>query len=287
MARSNNNNKLKAFVRFDGTGRIIPSSLIVQAFKPAVGNYVEIDAKECCNPSPGPELPLRMLFSNILEVEGIVGDVTDVANWNTLFDLPTYGTPFTSVSVTGDEVKLYGGSNIIIKEFLFDQPDELGTYLLEVDDTAGSVIELEGTAFGRDNYTGCPNLTSVNLPNVIIAAGNSFGECLSLTTVNLPNLTTAGEGCFGACPLLTIISLPNLTTLGAFFLSESPNLTTISLPACTDLGGTVINNNVFYNIIGNSITLTVPSSLMTCNGGLPDGDIQYLQTNNTVTVVTV
>jgi hypothetical protein len=53
MARSNNNNKLKAFVRFDGTGRIIPSSLIVQAFKPAVGNYVEIDAKECCNYVPG------------------------------------------------------------------------------------------------------------------------------------------------------------------------------------------------------------------------------------------
>jgi hypothetical protein len=49
MARSNNNNKLKAFVRFDGSGRIIPSSLIVQAFKPKVGNYQEIDAKECCN----------------------------------------------------------------------------------------------------------------------------------------------------------------------------------------------------------------------------------------------
>jgi hypothetical protein len=48
MAR-NNNNKLKAFVRFDGSGRIVPSSLIVQAFKPAVGNYKQIDAKECCN----------------------------------------------------------------------------------------------------------------------------------------------------------------------------------------------------------------------------------------------
>jgi hypothetical protein len=48
MAR-NNNNKLKAYVRFDGSGRIIPSSLIVQAFKPKVGNYQEIDAKECCN----------------------------------------------------------------------------------------------------------------------------------------------------------------------------------------------------------------------------------------------
>jgi len=50
--RSNNNGKLKAFVRFDGTGRIVPSSLIVQAFKPAVGNWQEIDANECCNSNP-------------------------------------------------------------------------------------------------------------------------------------------------------------------------------------------------------------------------------------------
>ena len=49
MARSNNNNKLKAFVRFDGSGRVVSSSLIVQAFKPKVGNWQEIDAKECCN----------------------------------------------------------------------------------------------------------------------------------------------------------------------------------------------------------------------------------------------
>jgi len=45
----NNNNKLKAFVRFDGSGRVISSSLIVQAFKPKVGNWKEISAKECCN----------------------------------------------------------------------------------------------------------------------------------------------------------------------------------------------------------------------------------------------
>jgi hypothetical protein len=50
MATSSN--KLKAFVRFDGTGRIIPSSLIVQAFKPKVGNWQEIDANECCNYIP-------------------------------------------------------------------------------------------------------------------------------------------------------------------------------------------------------------------------------------------
>tara|TARA_R110002126_G_scaffold128347_8_gene270933 strand:+ start:103 stop:744 length:642 start_codon:yes stop_codon:yes gene_type:complete len=42
-------NKLKAYVRFDGTGRLIAGSLILQRFKPKVGNWVEIDANECCN----------------------------------------------------------------------------------------------------------------------------------------------------------------------------------------------------------------------------------------------
>ena len=48
---SNSNNKLKAYVRYDGTGRVIAGSLILQRFKPKVGNWQEIDANECCNPT--------------------------------------------------------------------------------------------------------------------------------------------------------------------------------------------------------------------------------------------
>lgn len=44
-------NKLKAFVRFDGSGRVIPSSLILQKSKPKVGNWKEINATACCNPT--------------------------------------------------------------------------------------------------------------------------------------------------------------------------------------------------------------------------------------------
>lgn len=43
------NTKLKAFVRYDGSGRVVSSSLILQRFKPKVGNWKEIDAYECCN----------------------------------------------------------------------------------------------------------------------------------------------------------------------------------------------------------------------------------------------
>lgn len=47
-----NQSKLKAYVRYDGTGRVIAGGPILQRFKPAVGNWVEINANECCNPSP-------------------------------------------------------------------------------------------------------------------------------------------------------------------------------------------------------------------------------------------
>ena len=42
---------LKAYVRFGGTGRIVPSSLILRRKKPKVGKWVEIPAYECCEPT--------------------------------------------------------------------------------------------------------------------------------------------------------------------------------------------------------------------------------------------
>ena len=98
--RSNNNNKLKAFVRFDGSGRIVPSSLIVQAFKPKVGNYVEIDAKECCNfttTTTTTAVPTttttttfnpvsdKRLKENIVPTGNFIGEFTEYTwNWNAI-----------------------------------------------------------------------------------------------------------------------------------------------------------------------------------------------------------
>lgn len=62
------NRPLKAFVRFDGTGRIVPSSLILRRKKPKVGKWVEIPAYECCNPIPGREVytyPSQYPINNI------------------------------------------------------------------------------------------------------------------------------------------------------------------------------------------------------------------------------
>jgi hypothetical protein len=53
---------LKAFVRYDGSGRVVAGSLILRKNKPKVGRWQEIPAYECCNPDPtvlyfSPNLP--------------------------------------------------------------------------------------------------------------------------------------------------------------------------------------------------------------------------------------
>ena len=304
----------------------------------------------------------------------LVGDSTDVNNWNTFFELPTYGNVFTSVYVIGNEIYLVGGSNITMRQSLFSDLktspgfdvvhviDEVSCIVLIEDNTFSYCLNLievdfpvcttisdriEGVSYGA--FEGCSSLATINFPQLTYAGNAAFYNQVPLTSVNLPLLETAGNYCFIGTQA-TSISLPSLTTAGdsafsettletislpsltgagqsCFYLSNSltsvylpsliiagyncfsqtsatsidlpavetidndcfsisTSLTSISIPSCTALGSTVGDNNVFASIAGNTITLTVPAALMTCNGGNPDGDIQYLQANNTVTIIT-
>lgn len=44
-----NQRNLKAFVRYDGSGRVVAGSLILRKQKPKVGNFQEIQGYQCCN----------------------------------------------------------------------------------------------------------------------------------------------------------------------------------------------------------------------------------------------
>ena len=46
-----NQSKLKAWLRYDGTGRVVTAGPILQANKPKVGNWRQMNADLCCNPS--------------------------------------------------------------------------------------------------------------------------------------------------------------------------------------------------------------------------------------------
>ncbi len=152
--------------------------------------------------------------------------------------------------------------------------------------TSISLPSLE-TITGDYFFGSCSSLSSVSLPSLVNTGFGTFFNCTSLSTVSLPSLISTGVGCFQNCSGLAAISLPSAENVENGCFATCTSLTDIELPVCTNLGDNVGNNRVFFNISGNTITLTVPSALMTCNAGGPDGDIATLQANNTVTVVTV
>ncbi len=221
-------------------------------------------------------LPLRLLFDDI--VNAPVGNANIVSDWNTFFDLPTNGTAFSSVTVVGNEVQLFGGAGITFKDYLFQN----FPYLIEIDDTAECII-----ACGINSFEYCDGLISINLPEMITAGNSCFFGCVSLASINFTNLQTAGAACFWDCSSLVTPEFLSLTTIGNSAFSGCYRITNLKIPACTALGTTTGNNGVFTNITFKTITLTVPSALMTCNGGNPDGDIVSLQANNTVTVIQI
>ena len=82
-----NNRRLKAFVRYDGSGRVIPGSLNLQATKPKVGNWKEINAYECCNEAPIPSNCIEFVVNTVdvldfgMSVRSVEQDFTYTVNW--------------------------------------------------------------------------------------------------------------------------------------------------------------------------------------------------------------
>ena len=237
-------------------------------------------------------LALRLLWDDIANTPV---PANDLAAWNTFFDLPVNGNPFTSVVVDGNEVKLIGGSNINIISALFRID-----HLISIIDDINCIVSLEDSAFYQCNnlitailngvssvtgdfqFSDCPSLITVDLPSLSSVNDYCFAYSPSLTTINAPFLVNAGYKCFSSCTSLTSISFPSLATIGDNCFEYCTSLTSVYLPSCTNLGTTVGNDGVFLGITGQTITVIVPDAIFTCNVGLPDGDLQYLIANNTV-----
>lgn len=46
-----NRKDLKAYVRYDGSGRVVAGSLVLRRNMPKVGKWKEVPAYECCEPT--------------------------------------------------------------------------------------------------------------------------------------------------------------------------------------------------------------------------------------------
>ena len=94
-----NSRPLKAFVRFDGSGRIVAGSLILRKNKPKVGKWKEIQAYECCLTTSSTTLPPPPThYSFTLSFGETAYDACQFA---------TFDTFYSSVDTIGVGVTLY------------------------------------------------------------------------------------------------------------------------------------------------------------------------------------
>ena len=135
------------------------------------------------------------------------------------------------------------------------------TYLVEaVNKTLSTYTIKEGTRWiGNYAFSGCSNLTSIDIPNSVTDIGHSvFKDCSSLTSIKIPNsVTSIGYGAFENCSSLTSVTIPNsVTTIGNSAFMGCSSLTSVTIPnSVTNFG-----NYAFYNCTGLT-SVTIPNSV--------------------------
>lgn len=86
---ASNKRDLKAYVRYDGNGRLIAGSLILSRVKPKVGDWKEVEAYECCNP------PSCISYTALCVSTGV------------LFYTDCYGTVIGPVNMSAEQEEVF------------------------------------------------------------------------------------------------------------------------------------------------------------------------------------
>jgi surface protein len=186
---ASNKRFLKAYARFDGSGRIVPSSTILRKNKPKVGSWKEVQTYLCCNYEPVPFISvwrttesdesISLPYSSDGTYSGIIdwGDGTTSPN-SYANRTHTYATAGDyTITITGTIVSWsFGGSTF---EFDPNAPK------------IRSVVQWGNLQLGNEGgyFVGCTNLDLSAVADVLNLTGTTnlrlmFAACQSLTTIN-------------------------------------------------------------------------------------------------------
>jgi hypothetical protein len=139
------------------------------------------------------------------------------------------------------------------------------------------------TTISDSAFSDCTNLSGYDFPLLETIDENCFANCFSLDAIVFPSLTNIGPDAFSGCENAFMINLPSVMFIESGCFQGCISLEEIEMPLLEELGPSVSDNSVFDGITGQNISVTVPIALQTINGGNLEGDLQYLDDNNTVT----
>ena len=137
---------------------------------------------------------------------------------------------------------------------------------------------------GDQVFYGAHNLAGLYLPGLTRIGVNFCRGNDIITAANFPGALTVEANAFAGLTALTGIGLENALTLKENVFDGCTLLNYVNLSSCTNLGGTVGNNNVFNATTAVIDVILATDTLMTCNAGSPDGDLQMLLDDSRLTV---
>ena len=174
-----------------------------------------------------------------------------------------------------------GSNNKIIHQNI---PDELDSIITEEEyniEIQRFIDIIEGTSFINDRITtvkgglfsGCTNLTTIDLPKCTSIESNAFSDCTSLTTIDLPECTSIDYSAFYNCTSLTTINLPECTSIGNNAFRGCTNLTTVNLPECTYIDSYAFRGctNLTTMILSNNQVVTLEANFSFSNSPIANG----------------
>lgn len=231
-----NQRNLKAFVRYDGSGRVVAGSLVLRKKKPKVGRWEEILTYECCNDVPS--------TTTSTTTQG--GSTTSTTTTIAVNSCPTLGRAASFGVLGASTVTNTGSSSISV---------DLGLY-------PGTSV----TGFPPGTVSGTQQVANTAAQNAQIDAQSAFTALNNLTPIGSLGAdigeTTITPGIYNVSSSLTVTGTVVLDGQGnsnSVFIFQIPSTFILSTGAQVSLINGAQAGNVYW-IVGSSATLGTSSN---------------------------
>jgi len=223
-----NKRDLKAFVRYDGSGRVVAGSLILRRKKPKVGKWTEVQGYECCTDHTLTTTVATSIsnFKVRLYCGGSIGSEllsstgwTATAGWTGSFAAGyTHTTGTTTLS---NSLAAVIGQQYIVSITITSR-------------TAGSI----SVAFGGSTTSGITATTNIDIlatsvGNLVITPLTAFDGNVKVSIKKTPTLVTTLASSQSSSTVADLVTKLNLTypVLGTFSTTGGTNLTLVMTDA--------------------------------------------------------
>lgn len=208
-----NQNKLKAWVRYDGTGTVVTAGPIFKASKPEVGNWKEMNADICCNGNnPSSTTTTTTHGGNTPTVR--FGQVTNSG--------PSNLWQWNVCNGFGNSITLYTSTNV--------SPLPAGTYLYSnaalttLIPYASGALSINGVVYEIVNGRTNPLSGSGALCQYITTTTTTTGQPFTSFTIGYGYGST-GEACFAGMTQTGYSTVPYDSLTNGSIIYANPALT--------------------------------------------------------------